>query len=96
MKNCDSFLIFAQNLDCGCTLEPPQGVPSIYVLKKIRKTVYPGKPQFYNIKLGCKGVYISQTCLHDERGQMFSCIIMNKNTNKTQKYTAQKVLSSYI
>ena len=24
MKNCDVFLIFAQNIDCGYTLEPPQ------------------------------------------------------------------------
>ena len=24
MKNCDIFLIFAQNIDCGYTLEPPQ------------------------------------------------------------------------
>ena len=23
MKNCDIFLFFAQNIDCGCTLEPP-------------------------------------------------------------------------
>ena len=23
-KNCDVFLIFAQNIDCGYTLEPPQ------------------------------------------------------------------------
>ena len=23
MKNCDIFLIFAKNIDCGCTLEPP-------------------------------------------------------------------------
>ena len=23
-KNCDIFLIFAQNIDCGYTLEPPQ------------------------------------------------------------------------
>ena len=23
MKNCDDFLIFAQNIDCGYTLEPP-------------------------------------------------------------------------
>ena len=23
MKNCDIFLIFAQNMDCGYTLEPP-------------------------------------------------------------------------
>ena len=27
MKNCDSFLIFAQNIDCGYTLEPPQLEP---------------------------------------------------------------------
>ena len=24
MKNCDIFLFFAQNIDCGYTLEPPQ------------------------------------------------------------------------
>ena len=24
MKNCDGFLIVAQNIDCGYTLEPPQ------------------------------------------------------------------------
>ena len=24
MKNCDVFLIFAQNIDCGYMLEPPQ------------------------------------------------------------------------
>ena len=23
IKNCDNFLIFAQNIDCGYTLEPP-------------------------------------------------------------------------
>ena len=25
MKNSDFFLIFAQNIDCGYTLEPPHG-----------------------------------------------------------------------
>ena len=25
MKKCDNFLIFAQNIDCGYTLEPPHG-----------------------------------------------------------------------
>ena len=24
MKNCDIFLLFAQNIDCGYTSEPPQ------------------------------------------------------------------------
>ena len=26
---------------------------------------YLGKPQFYHIEVGCKGVYITRTCLHD-------------------------------
>ena len=29
---------------------------------KIRKNVYPCKPQFYYIKLGCKGVFVMRTC----------------------------------
>ena len=33
---------------------------------KIRKNVYPCKPQFYYIKVGCKGVYITRTCYPDE------------------------------
>ena len=32
---------------------------------KIRKNVYLCKPQFFYIKGGCKGVYITRTCLHD-------------------------------
>ena len=32
---------------------------------KIRKKVYPCKPQFYYIKVGCKGVFITRTCFHD-------------------------------
>ena len=38
----------------------------IYVLEqKSENNVYPGKPQFHYIKLGCKGVYITRTCYHD-------------------------------
>ena len=38
-KNVDIFLIFAQNIDCGYTLEPPRRggskqVPTIYVLEQ--------------------------------------------------------------
>ena len=33
-KKSDIFLIFAQNIDCGYTLEPPQRVPTIYVLEQ--------------------------------------------------------------
>ena len=35
---------------------------------KIRKHLYPCKPQFYYIKVGCKGVYITRTCYHDAVG----------------------------
>ena len=33
-KKIDIFLIFAQNIDCGYTLELPQRVPTIYVLEQ--------------------------------------------------------------
>ena len=32
---------------------------------KIRKNEYPCKPQFYYIKVECKGVFITQTCYPD-------------------------------
>ena len=51
------FLIFAQNIDCGYTLER---VHSIYVSEQ--NNVYPCKPQFYYIKVGFKGVCITWTC----------------------------------
>ena len=31
----------------------------------IRKNDYPCKPQFYFIKVGCKGVYFTRTCWPD-------------------------------
>ena len=56
-------LIFAQNINCGYTLEPPQRVPPIYVLEqKYENNVNPSQPQFCYIKVGCKGVYITRTC----------------------------------
>ena len=70
MKNCDIFPIFAQNIDCGSTLEPLQlggsNEPTINVLEqKIENNVYPCKPHSYYIKVGCEGVFITWTCLHD-------------------------------
>ena len=74
MKICDILLIFAQNIDCGYTLEPPQLEPHEAVLTgthdlcfraNIRKNVYSCKPKFYSIKAVCKGVYITLTCFHD-------------------------------
>ena len=69
MKIVDIFLIFAQNIDRGYTLEPPhRGGSNEYpqsMFKSKNKKIMSCKPQFYYIKVGCKGVYISRTCLHD-------------------------------
>ena len=54
------FLIFAKNIDCGSNVYPQSMVWS-----KIRKKVYPCKPQFYYIKVGCKGVFVTRTCFLD-------------------------------
>ena len=64
MKNSGSFHISAQNIDCGYLLEPPRRggskeYPTIYVLSRNTNiNVYPCKPQFYDIKMGFKGVKI--------------------------------------
>ena len=57
----DIFLIFAKNIDCGCTLEPPRRggsneYPQSMFWGKNKKLVYPYIPQFFYIKLGFKGV----------------------------------------
>ena len=56
MKNYDIFLIFAQNIDCGYSLEPPRVIEAVLTSThnlcfraKIRKNEYPCKPQFYYI-----------------------------------------------
>ena len=66
VTKCDIFLMFAQNIDCGYTLEPPQRggsneYPQSMFRAKIRKNVYPCKPQFYYIRVGCKRVYSTRT-----------------------------------
>ena len=64
MKNCDIFLIFAQNIDCGYSLEPPRRCgsneypQSMFLTRNKKNNVYPCKPQFYSIKVGFKGVRI--------------------------------------
>ena len=68
----DIFLIFAQNIDCGYTLEPPRrGGSNVYpqsmFWSKNKKNRYtPAYPSFL-YKVVFKGVYIAQTCFHDER-----------------------------
>ena len=59
--NFDIFNVFAQNIHCGYMLE----VSAMYVWIKIRKlgtSIYPCKPQFFYIKVGFMGVYITRTC----------------------------------
>ena len=62
IKNSDIFNISAQNIDCGCLLEPPRRggsnkYPQSMFLSRNKKTnAYPCKPQFYYIKVGFKGV----------------------------------------
>ena len=43
---------------------------------KIRKKVYPCKPQFCYIKVGCKGVIITWTCYPDVTGQIVDVFVI--------------------
>ena len=65
--NCfDYFHIFAQNIHCGYTLEPPHFDPS-----KVEIGLY--------IKVGCKGVLNTQTCYPDvyfRPDLPFTCYVM--------------------
>ena len=71
MKIFDIFLIFAQNRDCGYTLEPPQRggsneYPQSMFWSKNKKNMYTRvNPTFFYIKVGCKGVFITRTCYPD-------------------------------
>ena len=64
LKKSDIFHNFAQNIDCGYSLEPPRRdgsneYPQSMCLSRNKKNnVYPCKPQFYYIKVGFKGVEI--------------------------------------
>ena len=64
-KNSNIFFhIFAQNIDCGYSLEPPRRggsneyPQSMFLSRNKKNNVYPCKPQFYYIKVGFKGVQI--------------------------------------
>ena len=89
LKNFDIFLIFAQNIDCGYTLEPPRRggsneYPQSMFWSKNKKNRYtPANPSFtILIKVGFKGVFIARTCFPDVRFQapMSSAWTYNFNT----------------
>ena len=60
----DIFHIFAQNIDCGYSLEPPRRggsneyPQSMFLSRNKKNNVYPCKPQFYYVNVGFKGVKI--------------------------------------
>ena len=60
-KKSDIFHIYAQNIDCGYSLEPPRRggskeyPQSMFLNRNKKHNVYPCKPQFYYIKLGLRG-----------------------------------------
>ena len=69
LKNFDIFLIFAKNIHCGYTLEPPRRGGSneypqcMFWIKNNKIRYTPANPSFFfYIKVGYKGVYIAWTC----------------------------------
>ena len=67
-KNSDIFHITAQNIDCGYLLELPRQSgsneypQSMFLSRNKKNNVYPWKLQFYNIKVGFKGVKSISAC----------------------------------
>ena len=58
------FHMFARNIDCGYSLDPPRRggsneyPQSMFFSRNKKNNVYPCKPQFYYTKVGLKGVKI--------------------------------------
>ena len=75
MKNYDFFLIFAPKIDRGYTEAVLTFTHDLCFRAKLRKNVYHCKPQFYYIKVGYKGVYITLTCNHNAR-KTKRCVMM--------------------
>ena len=79
IKNSDSFLISAQNIDCGYLLEPPwwggsnEYPQSMFLSRNKKNNVYPCKPQFYYIKVGLRGsvLYRRVFVMHCDVSQRF-------------------------
>ena len=75
MKNYNIFLIFAQNIDCGYTLEPPHeavltSTHNLCFRAKIRNNEYPCKPQVHYIKVGVRGSSLhGHVIMPDEDGR---------------------------
>ena len=98
LKNFGIFLIFPQNIDCGYTLEPSQPCLTEAVLTSSHNLFFGAKiPQFCYIKVGYKGVYITQTCYHDVDLTIFCSRSISKehrHTHVLPVYKIQKHLST--
>ena len=74
-KKKDIFLIFAQNIDCGYTLEPPREggsneYPQHLFWNKNKKSRYtPEYPSFFYIKVGFKGYMLHRHVFLMKNGQ---------------------------
>ena len=79
-KNIDIFLIFAQNIDCEYTLEPPRNEKP----QSMFWSNTPAYPSFASIKVGFEGVHISRTCFPDGfyRCFMVFCCICKRASRK--------------
>ena len=67
MKNCNIFLIFAQNIDCGYSEAVLTSTHNLCFGAKIRKKYTPVNQFYYIIKVGCKG--------YESHGHVFLMII---------------------
>ena len=74
------FFIFAQNIDCGYTLEPP-----------LCFGANPCIPQFCYIKLGFNGVYITRTCFRDGFGLFWYLRMLSRSV--LRQYLLHKLYS---
>ena len=77
----NDFFIFAQNIDCGYTLElPHQGSSnkypkSMFWIKNKKKVIYPCTPQVYYMKVGYNRVFISPTCVpYEHKKVLFTTV----------------------
>ena len=70
-KKINIFLIFAQNIDCGYTLEPPHRggsneYPQSMFWSKNKKKGIPLHTPLLLYKSGVQGVFIARTCFPNE------------------------------
>ena len=106
VKNSDIFHISAQKIDCGYSLEPPQWgssneyPQSMFFSSNKENNIYPGKPQFYYIKVGfidwlCWGLTTRQPlrvilCRLPEKGRK-EIVEEMKERDREERGTGKKV-----